>query len=445
MTGKSGPASVSTKQQRIAELARQMPDKAMTSLSYHMDLEWMIEAYRRTRKDGAVGIDGQSAAQYEANLLDNLGSLLDRAKSGDGYKAPAVLRAYIPKADGTRRPLGIPTLEDKIFQRAVVMLLEPLYEQDFSECSYGFRPKRSAHQALGEVRSRLCDMGGGWVLDVDVRKFFDTLDHGCLRQILAKRMQDGVIKRLIGKWLKAGVMESGVVTHPETGTPQGGVISPLLANIYLHEVIDAWFEREVRPRMRGAAFLVRYADDLVMGFRQEEDARRVLAVLSKRLEKYGLVLHPDKTRLLDFRNPSNHRDSNGKGPGSFDFLGFTHFWAKSRKGRWVVKQKTANSRFTRALHRINDWCRKNRHLPVKTQWEKLSMKLRGHYGYYGVTGNSLCLGKYRNEVGKLWRKWLGRRSQKARMDWLAFKRLLKRYPLSAPRVVHSIYRPVANP
>lgn len=445
MPGKSGPASVSTKQKRIAELARQMPDKAMTSLSYHMDLEWMIEAYRRTRKDGAVGIDGQSAEQYEANLVDNLGSLLDRAKSGDGYKAPAVRRVYIPKADGTSRPLGIPTLEDKILQRAVVMLLEPLYEQDFSECSYGFRPGRSAHQALGEVRSRLCDMGGGWVLDVDVRKFFDTLDHGSLRQILAKRMQDGVIKRLIGKWLKAGVMESGVVTHPETGTPQGGVISPLLANIYLHEVIDAWFEREVGPRMRGAAFLVRYADDLVMGFARKDDAQRVLVVLAKRLKKYGLSLHPDKTRLLEFSNPRNRNDSDGQGPGSFDFLGFTHYWAKSRKGSWVVKRKTAKSRFTRALRRINDWCRKNRHMPVKTQWEKLSLKLRGHYGYYGITGNSQSLGRYRNEVGKLWRKWLSRRSQKARINWSVFHLLLKRYPLPAPRVVHSIYRPVANP
>jgi RNA-directed DNA polymerase len=445
MPGTSGPKSVSTKQQRIAELARQMPEKAMTSLSYHMDLEWMFEAYRRTRKDGAVGIDGQSAKEYEANLMGNLRSLLDRAKSGDGYKAPPVRRVHIPKADGTSRPLGIPTFEDKILQRAVVMLLEPVYEQDFLDCSYGFRPARSAHQALREIQFRLWRMGGGWVLDVDVRKFFDTLDHGHLRQILAKRMRDGVIERLIGKWLRAGVMEAGALSFPEYGTPQGGVISPLLANIYLHEVIDVWFEKEVRPRMKGMAFLVRYADDLVMGFRREEDARRVLAVLPKRLAKYGLSLHPDKTRLLDFRNPWTCKGPEGEGPGSFDFLGFTHYWGKSRKGVWVVKQKTANSRFTRGLQRIKDWCRENRHLPVKAQWEALTLKLRGHNGYYGITGNSRCLSMFRNEVGKLWQKWLSRRSQKARIDWPAFRRLLKRYPLPAPRVVHSIYRPAANP
>lgn len=259
MPGNSGPASISTKQQRIAQLARQMPDKAMTSLSYHLDLEWMLEAYRRTRKDGATGIDGVSAREYEANLEENLRSLLDRAKSGDGYRAPPMRRVHIPKGDGTTRPLGIPTFEDKVLQRAVVMLLEPLYEQDFLDCSYGFRPGRSAHQALRDVQSGLWKMGGGWVLDVDLRKFFDTLDHGRLRQLLAKRMRDGVIERLIGKWLNAGVMEDGRLTFPEAGTPQGGVISPLLANVYLHEVVDTWFVEEVRPRMKGEAFLVRYS------------------------------------------------------------------------------------------------------------------------------------------------------------------------------------------
>lgn len=445
MSGKSSPTNVLTKQQRIAELARQMPDKAMTSLSYHMDLEWMQEAYFRTRRDGAVGIDGQSAEEYEANLEGNLRSLLDRAKSGDGYRAPPVRRVHIPKGDGTKRPLGIPTFEDKILQRAVLMLLEPLYEQDFLDCSYGFRPGRSAHQALREIQSRIWKMGGGWILDVDVRKFFDNLDHGHLREILAKRMRDGVLKRLVGKWLKAGVMEAGVLTYPGKGTPQGGVISPLLANVYLHEVIDVWFARDVVPRIKAEAFMVRYADDLVMGFKREEDARRVLTVLSKRVEKYGLSLHPDKTRLLDFRRPGDRKDNDGDGPGGFDFLGFTHYWGKSRKGFWVVKQKTANSRFTRGLQRIKEWCKDNRHLPVEEQWEKLTDKLRGHYGYYGITGNSLCIGKFRNEVGRVWRKWLSRRSQKARLDWPTFNRLLKRYPLPAPRVVHSIYRTAAKP
>lgn len=438
--------SVSTKQQRIAELARQMPGKGLISLSHHMDLEWMIEAYRRTRKDGAVGIDEQTAKDYEVNLEANLLSLLDRAKSGDHYKAPPVRRVYIPKGDGTSRPLGIPTFEDKVLQRAVVMVLEPLYEQDFLECSYGFRPGRSAHQALAEIQSRMTVMGGGWVLDVDIRKFFDSLDHAYLREILANRMRDGVIKRLIGKWLNAGVLEEGVLTHPETGTPQGGVISPLLANIYLHEVLDVWFERDVKPRLKGRGFLVRYADDFVMGFEDEEDARRVLEVLPKRFGKYGLALHPDKTKLVDFRSQKNRKGSDDdEGPGSFDFLGFTQHWAKSRKGFWVVKQKTSKSRFARALAGMKEWCRKNRHRAIPEQHKALCQKLRGHAGYFGITGNSRALKRYREKVVELWKKWLGRRSQRAHMSWAKFKRILKRYPLPELRAIHSTYRRAANP
>ena len=255
--------SISTKQQRIAQLAGEMPGRALTSLFHHVDLDWMMEAYRRTRKDGAVGVDGQRAEDYAQNLEENLRALLDRAKSGDRYRAPPVRRVYIPKGDGSERPLGIPSFEDKVLQRAVVMVLEPLYEQDFLNCSYGFRPGRSAHQALAAIQSQLMKMGGGWVLDVDIRKFFDSLSHEHLRTILARRMRDGVVERLIGKWLKAGVMEEGVLTHPEAGTPQGGVVSPLLANIYLHEVLDVWFEREVTPLLQGRSFLVRYADDRV--------------------------------------------------------------------------------------------------------------------------------------------------------------------------------------
>lgn len=241
--GRPSLSDVSTKQQRIARIARQVP-VALTSLSHHIDLNWLYEAYRRTRKDGAPGVDGQTAKEYERELEANLQSLLDRAKSGERYKAPPVRRVYIPKGDGSTRPLGIPTFEDKVLQRAVVMAMEPVYEQDFLDCSYGFRPGRSAHQALETGWKRLMDMGGGWVLEVDIRKFFDTLDHRHLRDILDRRVRDGVIRRLIGKWLKAGVMESGSHIRPEAGTPQGGVISPLLANIYLHEVLDVWFERE---------------------------------------------------------------------------------------------------------------------------------------------------------------------------------------------------------
>jgi group II intron reverse transcriptase/maturase len=437
--------SVSTKQERIAELAKQMPERAMTSLSHHMDLDWMQEAYRRTRKDGARGVDGQSAGSYAENLEGNLRSLLDRAKCGDTYHAPPVRRVHIPKGDGTTRPLGIPTFEDKVLQRAIVMLMEPLYEQEFLDCSYGFRPGRSAHQALEAIRNQMMAMGGGWVVDADIRRYFDTLDHAHLREILSQRMRDGVVKRLIGKWLKAGVMDSGCVVHPESGTPQGGVISPLLANVYLHGVLDVWFEEEVRPRLKGRAFLVRYADDFVMGFEHEEDARRVLAVLPKRFGKYGLALHPDKTRLVPFGAPQDPKGSgSGKG-GSFDFLGFTHHWAKSRNGYWVIKRKTSGSRFSRAIQRMGEWMRRHRHLPVPEQHRTLSSKLKGHFAYYGITGNSKALGRFRYEVVRLWRKWLSRRSQRAWIEWPKMARLLERYPLPPAKAIHSDLRHAANP
>lgn len=431
---------VSTKQGRIAELAKIRPKLCIRSLSNNMDLAWMREAFRRTRKDGAVGVDGQTGTDYAENLEDNLRSLLDRAKSGDRYRAPAVRRVHIPKGDGNTRPLGIPTLEDKVLQRAVAMLLEPIYEQDFQDCSYGFRPGRSAHQALRDVQARLTEMGGGWVLDVDLRKFFDTLDHRQLQEIVRQRISDGVVLRLIGKWLNAGVLEDGCITHPEAGTPQGGVISPLLANIYLHEVLDEWFEATVKPRLSGRAFLVRYADDFVMGFDFEEDARRVLAVLPKRLEKFGLSIHPEKTRLVDFRKPRTKADDDEPGPGNFDLLGFTHYWAKSRGGSWVVKQKTAKSRFTRGLKRIKEWCRQWRFLSIREQQKALTQKLRGHYAYFGITGNSKALQRFKDQVARTWRKWLSRRSQRAQMNWERFHNLLRRYPLPPPICVHSTYR-----
>jgi group II intron reverse transcriptase/maturase len=284
-----------------------------TSLAHHIDINRLYEAFRRTRKDGAVGVDGQTGEDYEANLRDNLQSLLDRAKSGT-YVAPPVRRTYIPKAGSATetRPLGIPTFEDKVLQRAVVMVLETIYEQIFLACSYGFRPGRSAHQALEDLWRQTTTMRGGWILDVDVRKFFDTIDRAHLRALLKRRVRDGVLLRLIGKWLNAGVLEEGNLTFPEAGTPQGGVISPLLANIFLHYVLDEWFEQEVRPRLKGHAFLIRYADDFVMGFALEEDARRVLEVLPKRFEKYGLTVHPQKTRLVPFERPP--ADSQGIRP-----------------------------------------------------------------------------------------------------------------------------------
>jgi RNA-directed DNA polymerase len=380
MTETSDSEEVYTRQRRIAQLARQMPGKALTSLNQHLDLTWLREAYGRTRKDGAAGVDGQTAADYEEDLEGNLRSLLERAKSGT-YRAPPVRRVHIPKGTGGEtRPIGIPTLEDKVLQRAVVMLLEPIYERDFYNCSYGFRPRRSAHDALNSLSKQTMWGGVSSILEVDIRKFFDTLDHGHLRAFLQQRIRDGVVLRLIGKWLNAGVMEDGVLTHPESGSPQGGVISPLLANVYLHYVLDEWFAREVQPRLKGHAYLVRYADDFVIGFTEDEDARRVMEVLPKRFGKYGLTIHPDKTRLVPFRKPEGDRRSpDDNSPGTFDFLGFTHFWARSRKGSWILKRKTTASRFTRAVRTIAQWCRFHRHDPVSEQHAALCRKLRGHY------------------------------------------------------------------
>lgn len=442
----SGFVPVYTKQRRIAELARKAPQMAFTTLAHHIDLDWLEEAYRRTRKSGAVGVDRQTATAYAEHLEDNLRSLLERFKSGR-YHAPPVRRVHIPKGDGQTRPIGIPTFEDKVLQRAVAMVLEPIYEQDFIPGSYGFRPRRSAHDALEALWKQTMTMGGGWVLELDIRKFFDTLDHTHLRRILGQRVRDGVILRTIGKWLNAGVMESGCITRPDAGSPQGGVISPLLANVYLHEVLDTWFEGMVQPCMRGRSFLVRYADDAVMVFEKENDARRVLAVLPKRFGKYGLTLHPEKTRLVAFRPPRSGRASDRNDeprPGSFDLLGFTHYWGRSRKGRWVVMRKTASKRLTGALQRIARWCRLNRHQPIVVQCAVLSSKLLGHYGYYGITGNMRSIGWFRQATERVWRAWLDRRSAKARMDWARFASLLARWPLPPARLPRSVYR-VAKP
>ena len=440
--------TISTRQQTIATRARQAPELSFTSLNHYIDLAWLHEAYRRTRKDGAPGVDGQTAAAYAEHLEDNLRDLLDRAKSGR-YRAPAVKRAYIPKGDGsTTRPIGVPTFEDKILQRAVVMVLEPIYEEDFLDCSYGFRPGRSAHQALEVWRNQLMSFGGGWLIELDVQRFFDTLDKTQLRTFLRRRVRDGVLLRLIGKWLNAGVLEDGAVRHPETGTPQGGVISPLLANIFLHEVLDVWFERDIKPRLTGRAVVIRYADDAVLGFSEEEDARRVLAVLPKRFSKYGLTLHPEKTRLIDFRSPRG-RDPKGPTEGprrrTFDLLGFTHYWAKSRRGYWVIKQKTATDRLSRAITRIGRWCREHRHAPVREQHRELAQKLRGHYGYYGITGNSYALSGFLHEVKRRWCYWLNRRSDRGRWTWERFAQYMRVHPLPPPISVHSVLRHAAKP
>lgn len=437
---------VSTKQRRIAELARQSPQMSFTSLAYLMDVPWLREAYRRTRRDGAVGVDGVTAEEYEEHLEENLQSLLDRAKSGL-YRAPPVRRVHIPKGSGSEtRPIGIPAFEDKVLQRAVVMLLEPIYEEDFHEGSYGFRPKRSAHQALEALWKCSMNVAGGWILEVDIRKFFDTIDHGHLRKFLQHRVRDGVLTRLIGKWLHAGVLEDGKVSYPEKGSPQGGVISPILANVFLHYVLDQWFEQDVRPRMKGRVDLIRFADDFVMVFSCQEDARRVMEVVPKRFARFGLMVHPEKTRLIDFRRPRGNRKSRddvpGRSkPGTFDLLGFTHYWTTNYQGKRIIRRKTMKSRLARAIHSVRQWCRLNRHNPLREQYEKLAQKVRGHYAYYGITGNAISLGKFHSEAERSWRFWLGRRNSERSMTWEKYQHLLQRYPLPSPRIVHSHFRP----
>jgi group II intron reverse transcriptase/maturase len=321
------------------------------------------------------------------------------------------------------------------------MVLEPLYEQEFLECSYGFRPGRSAHDAVRSLWEQLTSIGGGWIIDLDIRKFFDTMDHACLRGILKKRVCDGVILRLIGKWLKAGVLDKGNVTFPARGTPQGGVISPMLSNIYLHEVLDKWVHIVVKPRLKGKTFLIRYADDAILGFSCEEDALRVMEVLSKRFGKYGLTIHPEKTRVVRFNKPKMKHDTERSDPRreTFNFLGFTHYWGLSRKGRWVIKRRTEKNRFSRSLKRVAQWCKRNRHLALQVQFEHLQKKLRGHYAYYGITGNMRSLENFQYQVRRVWRKWLNRRSRKRSMTWEKFNQVLKRYPLSQPKIVHSCY------
>ncbi len=432
--------NVCTVQQRIAKLARERPQECFTALNHYLTVDWLKAAYERVQPDSAPGVDGQSWSDYGKDLEGNLRGLLDRAKSGR-YVAPPVKRAYLPKGDGDWRGIGMPTIENKVLERAVVMLREPIFEQDFKFFSYGFRPGRSAHEALACLWSQCMNWEMEWILEVDIRKYFDTLKKAWLRKFLDRRVKDGVIRRLIDKWLKAGVWEQGQISYPEDGTPQGGVISPLLSNIYLHAVLDCWYVEEVLPRMKGRVFLVRYADDFILGFQRKEDAEKVYRVLFKRFAKYGLSLHPEKTRLVPFGRPeaTTEGPTGGPPPKTFDFLGFTHYWGKSRRGRWVLWRKTMRKRLTRSLQAISQWCRNKLHEPLREQVAQLGRKLKGHFGYYGLTGNMEALQRFRWETIKRWRKWLARRGDPQGMPWARMHRLLNFFYLPEARVVHSIY------
>lgn len=426
---------VSTRLQQIAEQAKTRPKMVFTTLAHLIDIELLREAYKRTRKDSSPGVDGVTAKEYGVNLEANLSNLHERLRKQQ-YYAPPVKRTYLEKEDGSKRPIGMPAFESKVVERAVVMLLGAVYEQDFYDCSYGFRPGRSPHQALTELRDR-CAWGNiNVIVDGDVSGCFDNIPKGQLLEVIRQRVNDGGILRLIGKWLNAGVLEGEELFYPEKGTPQGGVISPLLANIYLHEVLDEWFERDVKPRLKGQCYLIRFADDFVIGCELENDAQRLMAVLPQRFGRYGLTIHPTKTKLVKFSRPKLNDD--GKGNGTFDFLGFTHYWARGRKGTWVVKRKTAAKRLRRAGKRVWQWCQHHRHDPMREQHKSLSSKLRGHYQYYGIRSNYDYLHVYYEHVKWAWRSWLDRRGGKTRMTVARFEELLAVFSLPQPRIVHSI-------
>lgn len=417
---------------KIRERAKRDPKGQLRSLAHLLDTEALKRAYGRIRKDAAVGVDGVTKEQYGKNLEENLRNLHQRMKEMKWRHQP-ILRVHIPKSQGKTRPIGISSMEDKIVQEALREVLEMIYEPMFSEVSYGFRPGRGAHDALRTLDSALMRGEISWVLEADIQSFFDSIDRKMLMEMLRERIADENFTRLIGKCLHVGVLEGTETSEPESGTVQGSVISPLLGNIYLHQVLDTWFEAEVRPRMAGRVMLVRYADDFVLGFEREDDARRVMKVIGKRFERYGLKLHPDKTRLIPFERPASGQ-TGGKGPSTFDFLGFTVYWRRSRWGRWVPALKTRRVRLRQAIKSVMEWCRRHRHQTVKEQQATLKRKLAGHYNYFGVNGNMRSLGKLFWRVRRVWHYWLSRRSQRARMSWERFEGVWQRYPLPSPRI-----------
>jgi group II intron reverse transcriptase/maturase len=422
---------------RVAERAQREPDGQFHSLAHLIDELALFRAHHRQREDAAVGVDGVTKEDYEQHLLDNLQSLHERLRTRR-YRHQPILRVHIPKGDGKTRPLGISAFEDKVVQDALREVLQAIYEQDFLDCSYGFRPGRSAHDAVRALH-QAADRGElNYVLEADIQSFFDSVDRKALVEMLRERVADGSLLRLVSKCLHVGVLDGEAYTTPDVGTAQGSILSPLLGNIYLHHVLDRWFIREVQPRLRGRARLIRYADDFVIGFQYWDDAERVRAVLSQRMQRYGLTLHPDKTRLLDFRQPPAAQQ-NGKGPDTFDFLGFTLYWRRSRRGRWHLACKTRRARLQRAIEAIYAWCRSHRHEEIAVQHAGLRRRLQGHYNYFGVNGNLRSLACLLWHVRRAWHKWLCRRSQRARLTWERFLELVRDYPLPTPRICVQIW------
>ena len=432
MSGATTPQGMSPKLLKVAERAKRDPGTRLLALAHLLDEEMLKEAYGRIRKDAATGVDGVTKGQYGEQLEDNLRRLHERMKQGR-YRHQPIRRVHIPKAAGKTRPIGISSIEDKIVQNALTMVLEAIYEQDFLDCSYGFRPGRSAHDALRTLNAACMRGEVNAVLETDVKSFFDSIDRKKLMEMLRQRVNDESFMRLVGKCLHVGVLDGEKYSEPEVGAAQGSVLSPMLGNIYLHHVLDVWLEREVRPRLGGKMCLVRYADDLVIGFERPAEAEMVLGMLQQRMAEYGLKLHPEKTRIVPFRRPPPRQDG-GKGPGTFDFLGFTLLWRKTRKGHWGQNFATRKARLQRAKQALNDYCRSHRHKPVKEQHASLCRRISGHFNYFGVNGNFASLWRLMRAAQRIWYRWLRRRSNRTRLNWRRFKDLLRAFPLPRPSI-----------
>ena len=422
---------------KVVERARREPKGRFHSLAHLIDVPALRRAYDRMRKDAAVGVDGMTKERYGQDLETRLQDLHARLRSRR-YRHQPIRRVHIPKGPGKTRPIGISAFEDKLVQDVLREILEAIYEQDFFDCSYGFRPGRSTHDALRRL-DRIVHRGEvNWILEADIVSFFDSVDRKALVEMLQTRVADGSLLRLIGKCLHVGVLDGEEYSRPDLGTAQGSVLSPILGNVYLHYALDWWFGVDVRLQLQGRATLIRYCDDFIIGFEREDDARRVMVLLGERLGRFGLSLHPDKTRLLPFRRPPKGQQR-GKGPATFDFLGFTIYWERSRWGRWRMGCKTRSARLRRAIRSVHDWCRRHRHLSVKDQHAALTRRLRGHFNYFGVNGNLRNLKLLAEATKRIWYKWLNRRSQRSRLTWERFHALLKRFPLPKPRITVQIW------
>ena len=427
---------LSTKLNRLSEIAGQDPRVKFTSLAHLLDAECLKDSYRELNRHAVSGIDRISYVEYGKHLDENIADLVERLKS-KRYRAVDIRRVWIPKPEGGRRPLGILVLEDKIVQKGVAKILSAIYEQDFLDVSYGFRENRNGHDALRAIELSIMKGGVNYLLDVDIRGYFDSIDHKWLMRMLKERIVDRTILRLIGKWLKVGVLEEGRRTRNELGVPQGAVISPILSNIYLHYVLDLWISKKASKGLTGRIFLIRYADDFVIGCTSRQDAEKVWEMLPTRLREFGLKLSQEKSRLIEFGKDAYERSKlTGSKLGTFDFLGFTHYLTRSRRGGVRLGRKTIGGRMRRTLVELNDRLRKLRNvLAFRKLHKQLCRILKGYYNYYGFAGNYATLNRFAYAVEKMWFKWVNRRSQRKSFNWEEFQDVLNRYPLPKPRIL----------